>query len=98
MMNLSDGDKNLILHIALPMNEDTELMASDANDKFCAQTNTVFTPGNSHYTSIHLEANEQAKAKDALMHYRQGEMKCCWKKPSGVRSMAPLAISLEFTG
>lgn len=54
MMNLSDGDKNLILHIAVPMNEDTELMASDTNDKFCAQTNTVFTPGNSHYISIHL--------------------------------------------
>lgn len=69
-MNLYDGDKNLILHIAVPMNEDTELMASDTNDKFCAQTNTVFTPRNSHYISIHLEANEQAKAKDALLLYR----------------------------
>ena len=45
------------------------LMASDTNDQFCAQSNTVFTVGNNHYISISLDAHEQADAKrlfDAL--------------------------------
>ena len=44
-------------------------MASDTNDQFCAQSNTVFTVGNNHYISINLDAHEQADAKrlfDAL--------------------------------
>ena len=45
---LSEADKNLILHVALPINAFTELMGSDTNDQFCAQNNTVFTKGNNH--------------------------------------------------
>ena len=48
-ITLPEADKNKILHISLPINEFTELMASDTNDQFCAQTNTVFTQGNNHY-------------------------------------------------
>ena len=59
-VTLSEADKNKILHISLPINEFTELMASDTNDQFCAQTNTVFTQGNNHYISINLDASEQA--------------------------------------
>lgn len=68
-VTLSEADKNLILHVSLPINAFTELMGSDTNDQFCAQTNTVFTKGNNHYISINLNAHEQAEAKrlfDAL--------------------------------
>ena len=59
---LSEADQNKILHISLPINEFTELMASDTNDQFFAQTNTVFAQGNNHYISINLDASEQAEA------------------------------------
>ena len=62
-VTLSEADKNKILHISLPINELTELMASDTNDQFCAQTNTVFTQSNNHYISINLDASEQAEAQ-----------------------------------
>lgn len=62
-VTLSEADKNKILHISLPINEFTELMASDTNDQFCAQTNTVFTQSNNHYISINLDASEQAEAQ-----------------------------------
>ena len=62
-ITLPEADKNKILHISLPINEFTELMASDTNDQFCAQTNTVFTQGNNHYISINLDASEQAEAQ-----------------------------------
>ncbi len=68
-VTLSEADQNKILHISLPINEFTELMASDTNDQFCAQTHTVFTQGNNHYISINLDASEQAEAQrlfDAL--------------------------------
>lgn len=76
-ITLSEADKNKILHISLPINEFTELMASDTNDQFCAQTNTVFIPGNNHYISINLDASEQAEAQrlfDALSVNGQIEM------------------------
>lgn len=66
---LSEADQQKVMHISLPINATTVLMASDTNDQFCAQTNTVFTLGNNHYISINLEAHEQAEAKrlfDAL--------------------------------
>ena len=62
-VTLSEADKNLILHVSLPINEYTELMASDTNDQFCAQTNSPFTKGNNYYISINLNANEQAEAQ-----------------------------------
>ena len=75
-VTLSEADKNLILHVSLPINEFTELMASDTNDQFCA-ANTVFTQGTNHYISINLAASEQAEAKrlfDALSLNGQIEM------------------------
>jgi PhnB protein len=68
-VTLSDADQQKIMHVSLPINASTILMASDTNDQFCAQSNTVFTVGNNHYISINLDANEQADAKrlfDAL--------------------------------
>ena len=76
-VTLSEADQNKILHISLPINEFTELMASDTNDQFCAQTNTVFTQSNNHYISINLDASEQAEAQrlfDALSVNGQIEM------------------------
>lgn len=75
-VTLSEADKKLILHVSLPINEFTELMASDTNDQFCT-ANTAFTQGTNHYISINLDASEQAEAKrlfDALSLNGQIEM------------------------
>lgn len=61
-VTLSEANKNLILHVSLPINEFTVLMASDTNDQFCAP-NSVFTQGTNHYIAINLEKDEQEKAK-----------------------------------
>ncbi|WP_332605719.1 VOC family protein [Acinetobacter sp. ESBL14] len=61
-VSLSEADKNLVLHVSLPINEFTVLMASDVNDQFCAQ-NSIFTPGNNHYISINLDPDEQDQAQ-----------------------------------
>lgn len=66
---LSEGDRQKIMHISLPINEHTVLMASDISEQFCAQTNKAFTIGTNHYISINLDASEQDEAKrlfDAL--------------------------------
>ncbi|RKG48719.1 VOC family protein [Acinetobacter cumulans] len=66
---LSEGDRQKIMHISLPINEHTVLMASDISEQFCAQTNKAFTVGTNHYISINLDASEQDEAKrlfDAL--------------------------------
>jgi uncharacterized glyoxalase superfamily protein PhnB len=39
---LSEADQQKIMHVSLPINASTILMASDTNDQFCAQSNTVF--------------------------------------------------------
>ncbi|MEN3978519.1 VOC family protein [Acinetobacter sp. CWB-B33] len=68
-MSLSDDDQQKIMHVSLPINEFTVLMASDVNDQFCAQTNQPFTVGTNHYISINLDSSEQDKVKqlfDAL--------------------------------
>ena len=75
-VTLSDADKNLILHVSLPINEFTVLMASDVNDQFCAQ-NSVFTQGNNHYISINLDPDELDEAQrlfDSLSANGQIEM------------------------
>ena len=64
-VTLSEADKNLILHVSLPINEFTELMASDTNDQFCAE-NTLFSKGTNHYISINLNASEQAEVKTLI--------------------------------
>nr|WP_174507453.1 VOC family protein [Acinetobacter sp. Marseille-Q1620] len=73
---LSEIEKNHILHVSLPINEHTVLMASDINEQFCAP-NTVFTQGTNHYISINLEAHQEAEARrlfDALSANGQIEM------------------------
>ena len=67
--NIPDLEKNYILHISLPINDSTVLMASDVIDHFCTQMQTPFIQGNNHYISINLEANDVNKAQslfDAL--------------------------------
>ncbi|QCO20141.1 VOC family protein [Acinetobacter cumulans] len=66
---LSEADRQKIMHISLPINEHTVLMASDISEQFCAQTNKAFSIGTNHYISINLDASEQDEAKrlfDAL--------------------------------
>jgi len=68
-VTLPDADQQKIMHISLPINEFTILMASDVNEQFCAQTNRPFAVGNNHYISINLDPSEQDKAQhlfDAL--------------------------------
>lgn len=75
-VSLSATEKNMVLHVALPINAHTVLMASDVNENFCAP-NTTFIQGTNHYISINLDANEQAEAKrlfDALSAHGQVEM------------------------
>ncbi|TCM68106.1 PhnB protein [Acinetobacter calcoaceticus] len=62
-IQISEQEKDYILHISLPINEFTELMGSDYSEAFCAQTNTVFTQGNNHYISINLAIGEETEAK-----------------------------------
>ena len=74
---VSDKEKDYILHVSLPINEFTILMGSDTSDQFCAQSSTVFTQGTNHYISINLDASEPAEAKrlfDALAINGQIEM------------------------
>ncbi|MFU9047339.1 VOC family protein [Acinetobacter tibetensis] len=59
---LSDAEKNYILHVSLPINEFTILMASDTTEQFCA-ANSPFIKGTNHYISINLEKHEQAEAQ-----------------------------------
>jgi len=64
-VTLSEAEKNLVLHVSLPINEYTVLMASDTIE------------GNNHYIAINLEKDEQEKAKqlfDALSVNGQVEM------------------------
>ena len=73
---LSDAEKKLILHVSLPINEFTVLMASDTTEQFCA-ANSPFIKGTNHYISINLEKHEQAEAQrlfDALSVNGQIEM------------------------
>lgn len=75
-VTLTEEEKNSILHVSLPINDFTVLMASDVNDQFCAP-NSVFTQGNNHYISINLDADEMDEAKrlfDALSVNGQIEM------------------------
>ena len=75
-VHLSETEKNAILHVSLPINEYTILMASDINEQFC-NPHYIFTQGTNHYISINLDASEQAEAKrlfDALSIQGQLEM------------------------
>ena len=61
-VKFSEQEKNYLLHISLPINDFTVLMASDVNDQFCAP-NSVFTQGTNHYISINLEPHEEKQAR-----------------------------------
>lgn len=54
--NLSDEEKNRIMHIALPINEHTVLMASDT----IPSMGHVLTQGNNVHISLHPESREEA--------------------------------------
>lgn len=71
-VSLSDDDQQKIMHVSLPINECTVLMASDVNDQFCAQTNQPFTVGTNHYISINLDSSEQDKAKQLFNALSKG--------------------------
>ena len=75
-VHLSETEKNAVLHVSLPINEYTVLMASDIHEQFCA-VNTVFTKGTNHYISINLDTSKQAEAQrlfDSLSIQGQVEM------------------------
>ena len=75
-VHLSETEKNAILHVSLPINEYTVLMASDIHEQFC-NPNSIFTQGNNHYISINLSASQEDEAKrlfDALSIQGQVEM------------------------
>ena len=71
-VDISEVDKQKIMHISLPINEFTILMASDVNEQFCAQTNRPFSIGNNHYISINLDSSEQDKAHHLFDVLSQG--------------------------
>jgi PhnB protein len=51
-----DSEKNLVMHVALPINEHTILMASDCSSAF-AET---FQQGNNMYINLNAESREDA--------------------------------------
>lgn len=76
-IDLSDTDRSQILHISLPINEYTELMGSDINEKLDSPSSPTFTKGTNHYIAIILSASEQAEAQrlfEALSAKGQIEM------------------------
>lgn len=62
-VTFTEQEKNYILHISLPINTYTVLMASDVNGQFCSKAQQPFSIGTNHYISINLDGNEQAKAQ-----------------------------------
>ena len=60
---VSEKDKDYILHVSLPINDFTILMGSDTSEQFCAQNSAPFNKGNNHYISINLESHEEDQAR-----------------------------------
>ncbi|WP_296277028.1 VOC family protein [uncultured Acinetobacter sp.] len=60
---VSEKDKDYILHVSLPINDFTILMGSDTSEQFCAQNSAPFNKGNNHYISINLEFHEEDEAR-----------------------------------
>lgn len=60
-LEIKESEKNYILHIALPINPHTVLMASDIIENICNQT-SPFIKGTNHYISINLDAHEETEA------------------------------------
>lgn len=60
---VSEKEKDYILHVSFPINDFTVLMGSDTSEQFCAQNSAPFNKGNNHYISINLEAHEEDEAQ-----------------------------------
>lgn len=60
---VSEKEKDYILHVSLPINDFTILMGSDTSEQFCAQNSAPFNKGNNHYISINLESHEEDQAQ-----------------------------------
>ena len=60
---VSEKEKDYILHVSLPINDFTVLMGSDTSEQFCAQNSAPFNKGNNHYISINLESHEEDEAR-----------------------------------
>lgn len=60
---VSEKEKDYILHVSLPINDFTILMGSDTSEQFCAQNSAPFNKGNNHYISINLESHEEDQAR-----------------------------------
>ncbi|MFC3903143.1 PhnB protein [Acinetobacter marinus] len=57
-VNLTEEERNFIMHVSLPLNEHTELMGSDYMEAFCGNNAKGFIQGNNHYISINLVNDE----------------------------------------
>lgn len=74
---VSDQEKDYILHVSLPINDFTVLMGSDITDQFCTSSNIPLIKGNNHYISINLDPHEEVQARhlfNALSIHGQIEM------------------------
>lgn len=60
---VSEKEKDYILHVSLPINDFTVLMGSDTSEQFCAQNSAPFNKGNNHYIYINLESHEEDQAR-----------------------------------
>ncbi|OTG87746.1 VOC family protein [Acinetobacter sp. ANC 4558] len=60
-IQVPEEEKDYLIHISLPINTYTTLMASDITKTFC-NTQTPFIIGSNHYISINLEAHEETEA------------------------------------
>ncbi|MDH0968341.1 VOC family protein [Acinetobacter johnsonii] len=60
---VSEKEKDYLLHVSLPINDFTVLMGSDISEQFCAQNSAPFNKGNNHYISINLDAHEEDEAR-----------------------------------
>lgn len=62
-IELSESEKQQILHITLRINPHYQLMGSDYNANFCSAINNSFIQGNNHYISINLVQGQEDEAK-----------------------------------
>lgn len=68
-VELTEAEKQQVLHVTLSINPHYQLMGSDYNPKFCSALQNAFVQGNNHYISINLEQGQEAEAQrlfDAL--------------------------------
>lgn len=54
--NLSEEEKNLVMHVSIPIGDGQFLMASD-----CIKSQGILTKGNSNYISVSPDSREEAE-------------------------------------